>query len=240
MINGKSVSLCMVVYNDSCEVKKLVEWLKGQQLIDEVVIVDQGSEESESVILESLADQYIKTTNKGNADFDRQFCYSLATKDYIIAFDADEFITEENCVILRKLMNDYEFECLWFKFNNNVTFEDKTVSIKDVLGEDPHPRFWKKLVGDDKRQVPTMIWPTGAHQFPQINTQKIVYSECCFEHNRQLVNIVKTHLRRGKAIDQNAQGQEKKFVKILLEKFGNDIKKKLETQIPELIEYLKN
>ena len=92
MVNGKTVSLCMVVYNSSDLCERAINSVKS--IIDEVVIVDQGSSASDSEKLKSLADVYLKTTNKGNADYDRQYCYALATKDYILALDADEFFDE--------------------------------------------------------------------------------------------------------------------------------------------------
>jgi glycosyltransferase involved in cell wall biosynthesis len=240
MINNKSVSLAMVVYNSSDEVEKLIDHLVKQQIIDEVVIVDQGSDDIHSEKLELLADQYIKTTNKGNADYDRQFCYSLCTKDYILALDADEWIDEDNCIKLRKIMQEYEFDCVWLLFKNLISFDDKEIDIKEFLGDDPHPRFWRKITTINNQNIPTLIWPNEAHTFPQINTNKVIFGELFVLHSRKLENVVRTHIRRGKNIDEKNQMIEKGFIHAVIEKFGNDVKLKLQHSIPELTNYLKN
>src|SRR3990167_2909886 len=109
MVNGKSISLCIVVFNQSELAKKAIDSVKS--IVDEIVIVDQGSDPEHSVYYKEIADFYSLTTNKGNADYDRQFCYSLPSKEYILALDADEFLTEENLEKLKQLLTDYNPEC---------------------------------------------------------------------------------------------------------------------------------
>lgn len=234
MLGNKSVSLCMVVYNSS--IKETYESVK--EIVDEVVIIDQDSSDEFVEEYKQLANIYVATTNKGNADFDRQFCYSLATKEYILAMDSDEVISLEQIERLKKVA-EQSFECAWFTFNNLVSSNGITIDLKEFLGDDPHPRLWKKLIDKDGQQIPTLVWRSEAHTFPQINTQKILFAKASFTHHRQLENILKTHLRRGKNISPQAQGVEREFIKKLLEKFGNDIKKNMLMKLPELSDYLR-
>lgn len=238
MINGKSVSLCMVIYNSSELAQNAIDSVGD--IIDEVVIVDQGSSIEESTALKSLADVYVKTTNKGNADFDRQYCYAMATKDYVLALDADECIDKENIVKLDDIFK-YDFDIMWFLFKNKCVHGDLTIDLKEILGgDDPHPRLWKRQIdtGGGRMQTP-IFWPHGAHQFPQIASERQIFSDCSVNHTRQLSNIIKTHLHRRKNIDAKAQEQERNFVNQVLIKCPIDIKKEMNSQFPELKSYLK-
>ncbi len=235
MLGNKSVSLCMVVYNTS--IKDTYESVKS--FIDELVVIDQNSSEEYAKEYKELSTVYIPTTNKGNADFDRQWCYSLAQKDFILAMDSDEIISPEDIEKLKEIA-DVDFECCWFNFKNLVSSNGITIDLKEFLGDDPHPRLWKKILIRDNQQIPTLVWGSEAHTFPQINTGKIVFSNSQFTHHRQLENIIRTHLRRGKNISPSAQGVEKQFVNKLLEKFGSDVRKVMLMKFPELSDYLRN
>jgi len=232
MINGKSVSLCLVVYNGSELVRRCKESVKP--IIDETIIVDQGSDMENEKVLKELSDFHIKTTNKGNADYDRQYCYSFANKDLILALDADESFLPEDLVKLQNIKEDYDL--MWFLFNNTISYQETTVNIKDLLGDDPHPRLWK--VRNAKGQA-IVNWKYEAHQFPDINTDKQLFSNIYVQHHRLLENVIATHLRRGRNIDPRAQQLEKDFVRAVLEKFGSDIKKQLIMKISGLADYLK-
>ena len=244
MINGKSVSLCMVVYNSSDLVENAIKSVKS--IVDEIVIVDQGSTPEESAKLKLLANMYYKTTNKGNGDYDRQYCYALATKEYILALDADEAFDEEELARFPQIMQ-YNFDVCWFLFKNFVYFNTNTevgevkVDIKEILGgDDPHPRFWKRRINMQGRDMSPVQWPHTAHQFPQIVTQNQLFSDMKVNHTRSLTNIVKTHLHRKKNIDRSNQQLEKNFVTAVLQKFDKKIVIDVNKLFPELKSYLKD
>ena len=245
MINGKSVSLCMVAFNNADLTAKAIE--SAKEITDEVVIVDQGSNPEESEKFKKLANVYHYTTNKGNADYDRQFCYALANKDYILAMDSDELLTEEVIRTLKNTIEKYDFDLAWFMFHNTIFYsngdgtEVKMVDIHKLLGDDPHPRFWKSQIdiGNGQRRPP-IIWGNEAHQFPQIVTQKQVFLECKFEHSRDLKTVINTHLRRSQNISPQAVQTEKNFVRSVLQEFGFELQKKITHEIPELKHYLKD
>jgi len=238
MIGNKSVSLCMVVYDDSELVEKVIN--SAASIVDEIVIVDQGSSEKHSQELRKLATIYSKTTNKGNADYDRQFCYALATKDMILALDADEIISLETIKEVRRIVDMYDFDIMWFLFDNTVFFEEKTVNLSKLLGGDPHPRFWKRRIQHEGKEVTPLLWPHEAHKFPEIATERQVFLEKKIEHHRDLRAVIKTHLHRGKNISRNGIMTEKEFIRQLLNEFGLDVKKKVISEFPELSEYLRN
>jgi glycosyltransferase involved in cell wall biosynthesis len=236
MINEKTISLCMVVWNSSDLAKRAIDSVRS--IVDEVIIVDQGSLPEHSSVLKELANTYIKMSNKGNADYDRDYCYSLATKDFILAMDADETISQESVERLKKAMR-YDFDIMWFRFVNKVVHGELTIPLEKFLKDDPHPRLWKRVIQKDNVMVPPLKWPQEAHKFPEFLSQKVIYCNCEFEHIRQLGDIIKTHLHRGKNIEKDAQGIEREFVRAVLGEFPMTVKQEMSTTFPELSEYLK-
>jgi len=237
MIGKKSISLCCVVYNPFPDFQKTLDSVKN--IVDEIVIVDQSSDKEQSEQLQKIADIYQRTTNKGNADPDRMFCYSLATKDYILALDSDEYFTEENLKLFIPLVEKYNLDVCWMLFENVVKYNEIKVDLKEMMGEDPHPRFWKKVININGQPVSPVIWRPEAHVHPIINTGNVVYAELHITHERGLVEIIKRHLQRGKNIDPRAQQMERQFINTLLLKFGELVKVQLKKEIPELTDYLK-
>jgi|SRR5882672_3212571 len=234
----KEVSLCIVSYNNSDGVKAAIDSVRP--LIKDVVIVDQGSSSDESIKLKSLADVYMKTTNKGNADYDRQYCYALARSEYILAMDSDEVIETEEVVKLQTLINKYDFDVVWFLFQNFIKFQTFKVDLHDLLHDDPHPRLWKKRFGVNGSSVETMQWPHEAHRFPNINSPNQIFSQLKFNHTRELEIVLKTHIRRKNVVDGQAQQVEKNFIKAVMKKFDKEVVETVELHIPELKEYLRN
>lgn len=237
MIKSKTISLCCVVYNPYPDFQKTFDSVKD--IIDEIVIVDQSSDKEQSEQLKKIADIYHQTTNKGNADPDRMFCYNLATKDYILAFDSDEYIDEVNLKLFISLVERYDLDVCWILFNNIIKHNEIKVDLKEFLGDDPHPRFWKKLININGQQVSPVIWRSEAHIHPIINSGNQVFAQLFINHERNLVDVVKRHLHRGKNIDPKAQQVERQFINTLLLKFGELVKVQLKKEIPELTDYLK-
>ena len=237
MVDGKSISLCMVVYNSSDLVERAINSVKS--IVDEIIIVSQGSDEEHSKKLKELSNVFIQTSNKGNADYDRQFAYSLASKDFTLALDADESLEETEVDKLKQLITDHEFDSCWFLFKNIISSNGITIDLQNILGDDPHPRLWRSRLSINGQIIPTIEWSYEAHQFPRINSPMQVFSQIKFTHSRELENVLKTHFSRGKNISPQAQQMEKKFVKTVLDKFGEEVKKNVKIKFPEITEYLK-
>lgn len=235
MVKDKTISLCMVVYNQSELTKRAVDSARSK--IDEVVIVDQGSSEKESSELQKLADIYIKTTNKGNADFDRNYCYALSTKEYILAMDSDETIEQSEIEKLDKLF-EYDFDVIWFLFKNTLSNNGSIVDLKKLLGDDPHPRLWKKHIEIEGRKISPINWPIEAHKFPDIISLKQIFSSMYFTHSRFLEDVIKTHLHRGLNIAPEAVEVERNFIRGVLNEFPFDVKKQMVDKYSALKQYL--
>ena len=101
-----TVSLCMIVKDEE---KVLPRCLKNAvPLVDEMIIVDTGSGDGTVKIAQSFgakvaffewADDFAKARN---------YAFSLASGDYLLWLDADDFISPENAERFQKLKADLE------------------------------------------------------------------------------------------------------------------------------------
>lgn len=198
------ISLCMVVRNEGKRLPKLFGICK--EFVSQIVVFDQDSDDNTVDVCREHNAYIHKTTRKSLADSDRQDCYNIATGDMVLALDGDEYPDTKLRNLLKGIKEGKpEYDVYWFKFLNLVN----GVDIKEVLGDDWHPRLW---VRNDTRP-PVVIWPDKAHTFPQINTQNVIFWERGkIVHDRLFKNIKATHENRVKVIDPQNQDVERNFI----------------------------
>lgn len=96
-----TISLCLIVKNEESVLERCLDSVKD--FVDEFIVVDTGSTDN----TKSIAEKY----NAKIYDFEwcndfakaRNYSFSLATKDYILWLDADDFIPEVQAQKLKKL-----------------------------------------------------------------------------------------------------------------------------------------
>src|SRR5512146_2038184 len=90
----KTLGASLIVKNESEVIEKCLASIKG---VDEMVIVDTGSEDNTVELCEKYTDK-VYTDYKWNDDFAEARNYSLSkcTTDYVLIIDADEVL---NCSI---------------------------------------------------------------------------------------------------------------------------------------------
>lgn len=150
----------------------------------------------------------VQTLPKGNADPDRDYAYSLAKGDWILAMDDDEWLPSETIDYIARVVNS-KADCFWFDFKNLVD----GVDIKDILGPDPHPRLWRKQPG-------LIQWPPQAHTFPNINTTRQVFTQKVFVHDRTFADLKMRQESRGMAIDPRMRDLQNRFLAAVEAKLG--------------------
>lgn len=204
------MNISLVIVTDGARLDNLSRTIKSaKDVIAETVIVYQGSDNSVFKKIEEMADYAYKTTPKGNADHDRNFAYGLATSDWILALDDDEYLTPETAKFITRIVRS-NAEVVWFEFLNLVD----GVDIKDILGEDPHPRLWRRKEG-------LIVWPDKAHTFPQINTPMQYFSEKYkIVHDRKFDELYARHQKRVPSMDQQNVDLERRFIDALKRKLG--------------------
>lgn len=187
------ISLCMVIRNGEKTLPPIFK--KLSPIVDEIVVVDQDSDDKTREVCEKFNVYYHKATRKNLADIDRNTCYNIATGDVVLALDDDEMPDKKMLSFLRKVKEQgLEHDVYWFKFRNTVD----GVDIHSILGDDWHPRVWKR--DDSKMQL--IDWPVRAHTFPKINTHDQFFStQGKVDHVRSLKKIRRVTEERAKAMD---------------------------------------
>lgn len=202
-----NISLVTITDGSRLEsLKRTVESVRG--LVDEVVLVYQGRDQTIYSEIQKLSDFSIQVAPKGNADPDRNVAYELASKEWILALDDDEYLPEETRAFIARIILS-PTDVVWFRFVNLID----GVDIKDILGDDPHPRMWRKRQG-------LIIWPDKAHTFPQINSDMQYFTLNPVIHDRKYADVVARHEARGKVVDQQNAELERNFINAVKSKLG--------------------
>jgi len=203
-MDNQGITLCMVVRNAEDRLTDLLP--RVAPLVDEIVVVDQQSTDRTVKVLEKHGARVVSSTPKGYADPDRDYCYSLATQDWILAMDPDETLDADLNANIREMVKDPNIDLYWFLFEN--TIDD--VDISHILGPDPHPRLWRRLLPDG---TPNVRWPAQAHTLPAIASSRVCYVEKGrFIHARTMEEVRKSHEDRATVVDPKALAEEKKFL----------------------------
>lgn len=95
-----SISLCMIVKNEEKVLDRCLESLAPH--MDEIIIVDTGSQDGTKKIAGKYTDKIYDFTWTGDFSEARNFAASKAVMDYIYTADADEYLEKED----RKKLED--------------------------------------------------------------------------------------------------------------------------------------
>jgi glycosyltransferase involved in cell wall biosynthesis len=186
--------------------EKAIESVKDA--VGEKVIIYQGTDEEKAAKLNLLSDFLFQTTPKGNADLDRNWAYSLASGEFILSLDDDEWVPPETCKYISRIVKS-PVDVVWFKFKNLVD----NIDIADILGDDPHPRLWRNRQG-------LISWPETAHTFPQINSPMQIFTKNEIVHDRDFQPMFERHEKRSKMMDGGNIDLEKRFIAAVKAKLG--------------------
>lgn len=201
--------ISLVVVTDATKIPSLEKCIASvRDIVSEVVIVAQTRDEEALAKCRNLSDFCVKTTPKGNADPDRNYAYSLASQPWVLSMDDDEWLPEDTKRFVSRIILSSS-DVVWFKFCNLID----SVDVRDILGDDPHPRLWRNVQGLIK-------WPTAAHQFPEIASPKQYFTANTFMHDRAYDDIIRRHEERVKVIDPQNQELEKRFIAAVKQKLN--------------------
>ena len=117
-----SISLCMIVKNEEKVLARCLDSVRD--LMDEIIIVDTGSDDSTKEIALKYTDKIYDF--KWIQDFSaaRNFAFSKASCDYIYSADADEVLDEENRAKFKVLKEALlpEIEIVQMYYGNQLAF----------------------------------------------------------------------------------------------------------------------
>lgn len=89
-----TISLCMIVKNESETLKNCLESIKN--VVDEIIIVDTGSTDNTLELAKEYTDKIFFFEWIHNFAAARNFSFSKASMDYILWLDADDVLLPEN------------------------------------------------------------------------------------------------------------------------------------------------
>jgi len=205
------ISLCITTRNSEGRLKTLIE--RCRPFVSEVLVVDQKSTDGTAEDAKELADVFCSRRCKGAADPDRNWLFGLVSNPWILYLDDDEYLSDELIEILPDLLKD-RVDVYWLKTRNLVD----QVDIKKILGDDPHPRLFKKgsLSYQDQKTQLDHTYPIPA------NNVNVAFLDYYMVHDRTMEKLVKSNKARNRvATDQQKQMQNdfiKQVEQILKEK----------------------
>lgn len=135
-----TISLCMIVKNEEKVLKRCLDSI--HDLMDEIIIVDTGSDDRTKEIAANYTDKIYDFTWIHDFSAARNFSFSKATMQYIYAADADEVLDEENrqrfLHLKQALLPEVEIVqmlyCNQLEYNTTYNFD-----------EEYRPKLYKRL-----------------------------------------------------------------------------------------------
>lgn len=166
-----SISLCMIVRNEE---KVLARCLSSfAPLVDEIIIVDTGSNDQTKTIARQFTDKIYDFEWTNQFCDARNYSFSKASMDYIYCADADEFIDSENQQLFEhlKVAMHPEIEIVQMLYRNSSSFNPQ-YNYKEEL----RPKLYKRLR--------TFVWEFPIHE--QVRLTPILFdSDIVIHHHPQ-------------------------------------------------------
>lgn len=191
------ITLCMVVRNSNGRLKDVIK--AHRDVVSEVVVVDQSSDDGTYEEALEHADFVFKRTNKGTADPDRNFAFSCGSQPWVLYIDDDERLAEETKHKLEAIINS-NADIIWFKRRNFVDGIDLTQEI----GDDPQCRLFKRGA---------VTFPDQIHTYPTpANGATVLYSNYWLEHHRTLEGLKKANKLRERVASPEQKKLQDDFI----------------------------
>lgn len=196
------VSLCVITHNSDGRLRKLIE--RSRAFVSEVCVVDQSSTDGTEKDAKELSDVFVSKTKKGASDPDRNWLFSLANNPWVLYLDDDEYLSDELIKALPRLLKD-NIDIYWLKTRNLVD----GVNIEKILGDDYHPRLFKKgALGyvDQETNVD--------HTYPRVNgNPNVAFVDFHIVHDRTLSKVINSNRARNKVATQQQVQMQENFIK---------------------------
>ena len=112
-----TISLCMIVKNEEDTLSRCLSSAKS--VVDEIVIVDTGSEDGTREAAARFTDKIFEFEWIDDFSAARNFSYEQATMDYILWLDADDILLPEDVVKLKNLKETIQpdIDAVMMKYN---------------------------------------------------------------------------------------------------------------------------
>lgn len=155
-----SISLCMIVKNESLVLDRCLRSVAD--LVDEIVIVDTGSNDSTKDIARAYTSSVYDFEWTGDFSAARNYAFGLCHCDYIYSADADEILDDENRMKFLDLKEnlDPEIEIVQMYYGNQL--ENGTVynfdrELRPKLFKRERHFTWIERVHEMIRELPVVF-----------------------------------------------------------------------------------
>ena len=109
-----SLSVCLIVKDEEEVISRCLACVK--KFADEIVVVDTGSVDKTVEVVKKFTDKifYFKWVDDFSAA--RNFGIEKATCDYVMWLDADDVISDENCLKIKQLVDGADFDMAFLPY----------------------------------------------------------------------------------------------------------------------------
>jgi len=164
-----TISLCMIVKNEEESLARCLDSIAG--LVDEIVIVDTGSEDRTVEIAQTYTSNVYTFPWIDDFAAARNYSFSKATKEFCMWLDADDVIEEVQQKEFRRVKESLNPETDVVMMKYDVAFDEK--------GKPTFSYYRERILRNDG----THIWKGAVHEaiVPQ---GTIIYSEAAVSHKK--------------------------------------------------------
>lgn len=113
-----NISLSMIIKDEEKLIRRCLESVKD--FVDEIVIVDTGSQDKSLEIITEYTDKIYNYKWNGDFSSARNYCLSKCNFDWILVMDADEFLDNQSILKIREIVRQPLYEA-YFLIQRNYT-----------------------------------------------------------------------------------------------------------------------
>ena len=110
------LSVCYIVKNEAMNLPESIFNIRDD--VDEICILDTGSEDGTKEYAKAIADQYADFKWCDDFSMARNESLKLATKDWILILDADEWVNKPDFEKIKSILKDSEADAFYFTIWN--------------------------------------------------------------------------------------------------------------------------
>ncbi len=174
------ISLCMIVKDEEATLTRCLNSIKSA--VDEIIIVDTGSQDSTKSIALEFTDLVFDFVWIDDFSAARNFSFSKATGDYIMWLDADDVISADNLAKLKSLKEE-------LPSNIDIVYMLYHVGF----GEDGKPNYTyyrERLV----KRCRSPVWVEPVHEVIEVSGE-YKYTDIAIEHRKVKLNPAGRNLK---------------------------------------------
>lgn len=107
---GQSLSLCLIMRDEASNIERCLKSVKD--VVDEIIVVDTGSEDNSIVLAKSLGAKVFQYTWENDFSKAKNYAISKASGDWLLLLDADDELIDRDMV--RPLMQEQDYDGFLF------------------------------------------------------------------------------------------------------------------------------